>query len=126
MRRSTLAALIAAASLSTVPAYATAHHHQLTFRDIEFATSRDQREAAGQAMVAHAIPIGSPVLSARDVLRDRRAHCRKVAADGVLRCSFGAFNTIENHLQDVDWDIRVGSKDGKVDTLAVHRTGRGS
>jgi hypothetical protein len=114
------------AALPSQPGTAQIHTTRVTFRDIEFDYPRDRREAVGQAMLAQAIPIGSPVVTARDILRDRGAHCRKLAADGVLRCTFGAFDTIEDHLQDVTWEIRVASNDGKVEGVRVLRLSRGS
>lgn len=129
MRTSTLTAYCLAASLMGFcrpPAVAQDRRPRLTFRDIEFDTPRDRREAVGQSILAEAIPLGSPVKTARDVLRDRGAHCRAISADGVLHCTFGAFDAIENHLQDVTWDIRVGSDAGAVTSLTVHRDSRGS
>ena len=129
MRTSTLTVCCLVAPLmgfSSPPALAQDHKPRLTFRDIEFDTPRGQREAVGRAMLAEAIPPGLPVRTARDVLRDRGAHCRAISADGVLHCIFGAFDTIDNHLQDVTWDIRVASGEGIVKSLTIHRDSRGS
>jgi hypothetical protein len=126
MRTFTLTACCLLAIHAGPPAIARAHEAQPTLRDIEFDTPRDRRELEGRTMLERAIPIGSPVTTARDVLRDRGAHCRGLHGDGVLRCTFGAFDTIENHLQDVTWTIRVASTDGAVTSLDVHRDSRGS
>lgn len=129
MRTITLTACCLVASCATMiasPAGARMPRARPTFRDIEFETPPDQREKEGRTMLEQAIPLGSPLSTARDVLRDRGAHCRTLSSDGVLRCTFGAFDTIENHLQDVTWTIRVASSAGVVTGLDVHRDSRGS
>jgi len=116
------------AAMLLVPHAASAnpsHARIITLRDIEFEVSRDDREAAGLAMLKAAVPVGTSLEDARQILHRRDARCRKPDANGNLRCSFPATDVIEERPQDILWKIAVTSHAGAVTGLSVDRTFRG-
>jgi hypothetical protein len=122
--------IFAASALAVAPAHATNPEIVVvghpTFRDLEFNYDSADRVSAARSSLAALIPVGTDTGTARAIVRKEGAHCRDQVNDGETRCTFGSFDSIEDHLQEIVWTVKLNSQAGKVADLAVTRESFGS
>ncbi|WP_022692220.1 hypothetical protein [Sphingomonas oryzagri] len=97
-----------------------------TFRDLEFDYSGADRVAAARSSLDALIPAGTDTAMARAIVRKEGAHCRDAVNDGETRCTFGSFDGVDDHLQDIVWTVKLNSQAGKISDLSVARETFGS
>ncbi|WP_156428168.1 hypothetical protein [Novosphingobium sp. FSW06-99] len=119
---------IAASAIGFSPAVAAdiVVNGHTTFSDIEYTNDAGDRVPAMRASLNAQIPVGTPISAARTIVRRMGAHCGEAASDGQTKCTYNSFESIEDHLHDVAWTVRLNSQQGKVFGLDVARESIGS
>jgi hypothetical protein len=104
----------------------TAQAHDLTFRDLEFTWSGDERVDVARRTFAAELPTGTPIAQAEAVLRRADARCHTPRRPDQVTCTFSSQEAVEDHLHDVMWTVVLHNRDGKVAGLSIDRTSVGS
>lgn len=118
---------LAAAAVATSPVLANSilvAAPAPTFRDFEFGASGADQLDAARTTFAKAIPIGSSISGARQVLTKAGARCRDAQAE--LRCTSNHFEAVADILHDVAWTVAIDHDGNSVTGLAVDRESIGS
>lgn len=121
-----IALTVAGVSAGDGSASVASESRRTTLRDVEFEYPRDERLGVGQTLIEHVIPAGMPIAAARLALRTMGLRCRNGKSDALVKCTYSTFDEIEEHLQDVAWDVRLRSDHGVVREIQVERSDYGS
>lgn len=139
MNKSIVAAALIASALGT-PAVATTSKDAAPFRmrhieatmpqdpylsPLDSVTEPHYSPAADLAPAAQvidgAIPAGTPLDSAVEMLRTAGAHCRQQDSNAVSSCTYFDIQASGEHIDSVHWKINLLATDGKLDRAELQR-----
>jgi hypothetical protein len=100
--------------------------HDLTFRDLEFTRSGDERVDVARRTFAAELPTGTPIDQAEAVLRRADARCHTPRAAGDVTCTFSSQEAVDDFMHDVMWTVVLHTQAGKLTGLSIDRTSVGA
>ncbi|WP_454884324.1 hypothetical protein [Sphingomonas oryzagri] len=121
MSRTAFVACLALAAAS--PAWAAPESPAMpTFRDIEYRYTDLEALDAGRDAIRHAIPVGTSVALAQQILGKAGARCKPMKHDPqTTRCIYNELNIVDDVAAEIRWKTLLHTADDRITDVSVDR-----